>query len=128
MVSQVVPMPAPDAAWSAIKDELRRRLGKSAERWLEPARLLRVLGGDTLLIALPPKGKIIFAALHHKKLLQHLSRQLGLGAVLTIYPDDWQVHQLKERFRIELDLPDGFGPDEEPQIGGPPINGATCTI
>jgi hypothetical protein len=90
-------------AWLAIKELLRSELDPGEwELWVRPARLLWVMDGKTMLIALPPGGAIEAAAVARKPLLNELAGRAGLRAVLTRYPDEWQREQLKERFGIEL--------------------------
>jgi hypothetical protein len=90
-------------AWLAIKELLRNELTPSEwELWVRPARLLRVMDCKTMLIALPPNGRIQAAAVARRQLLNELAGRAGFRAVLTTYPDEWQHEQLKERFGIEL--------------------------
>ncbi len=88
-------------AWLAIKEMLRGELTPEEwDLWVRPARLLRTMGGNTLQIGLPRSGAIQTAAVRRKQLLSEIAARAGLRAVLTPYPDDWQLKQLQDRFGI----------------------------
>lgn len=90
-------------SWRAVRRKLRRRLGAAqGEIWIDAARLVRVMSGNTLLVALPPKGRTIYGALQHKSQIQSLCRQAGFDVALTVYPDEWQIAQARKRFGVDL--------------------------
>lgn len=89
-------------AWLGIKKKLRAELPPEEWKlWVRPARLLRMMGG-TMLVALPPGGEIISAAMNQRRRLQELAKPDGYAIVLTVYPDDWQRSELKRRHGIDL--------------------------
>jgi len=93
---------------------LRRRVGvREYNEWVHGGRLLFVLGGDTLLIAFPPSGRILFKARGRLQLMRHLAAQSGFGLVLTVYPDDWQKQRIREDAGYELAFMDPEPEDKE---------------
>lgn len=60
----------------------------------------------TLLLALPPAGKVIFAAWQAERQLVALADDFSVGLAYTVYPDDWHRHEARERFGIDLEFLD----------------------
>jgi len=90
-------------AWLAIKEKLGAELSPEERGlWLRPARLLRVMGGRMMQIALPPNGRIVSHAREKRKRLQEIALAAGYGIALTTYPDEWQRGELKRRHGIDL--------------------------
>jgi hypothetical protein len=87
------------AGWMAIKEELKTHVSEREWKlWVRPARLLRPMG-NCLLVALPPSNAIMAASMARKPLLQEIARRTGYGGVmLTVYPDEYQQEQLKQRY------------------------------
>lgn len=86
------------ATWLEIKKTLRNRLGKQQwDLWIREARLLWLLGGELLLIAVPRSGRKIYAAQGHLKTMRHLAADHDLALSLTVYPDDYDWIRLIER-------------------------------
>ncbi len=80
----------------AVKDHLKKILPpKEWSLWVRPLRLLKVMSGNTLLIAIPPNGRIIHAA---KAGLPQLCALLGCPAVLTRYPDEYEHQRMKSEY------------------------------
>lgn len=75
--------------------------------------------GNTLLIALPPSGKTIFSALQSEPHVHAIATEFQVGLVFTVYPQEWHLHQARERFGEELKFldPDPVHP-ETPQRSG----------
>jgi hypothetical protein len=89
--------------WLKIKEELKTKMHSAEwELWVRPARLLRVMSGNVMMIAFPPSGNIMRAAVERKKLLWEVADKYGYDTVQTVYPDDWQREELKERFGIDM--------------------------
>lgn len=62
--------------------------------------------GKTFLVALPPSGRKIFAALQHQEKMEQVAGDHGFGLVLTVYPDAWQKAQAFNREGINLEFMD----------------------
>jgi len=62
--------------------------------------------GQTLLVALPPTGRTIFATLQNQDKLCAVADLAGMGLALTVYPDAWHRAQAQERFGQELEFLD----------------------
>jgi hypothetical protein len=86
-------------AWLKIQNLLRDEIEpKEWERWVRPAKLLRPMG-KTLLIAVPPNTQIMRLAKSRQGLLHKRAAELGWeGIVLTPYPDQYQLDELRIRF------------------------------
>jgi DNA-binding MarR family transcriptional regulator len=95
----------PMQEWMRLKSRLLSEFPGEAE-WLQPMYFLKVMGSDTLLLALPPAGRIIAAAKAQQKWLdQHLA-PLGFHHRLTRYPDDYELGRLAQEFpEIYAELP-----------------------
>jgi hypothetical protein len=89
------------SAWLAIKEALRAELSvEDWNLWVRPAMFQRA-DGRSMLIALPPNGRIQAAALAAKPLLNEFAERAGLQIRLTAYPDEWQKEQLEKRFGLK---------------------------
>jgi hypothetical protein len=62
--------------------------------------------GQTLLVALPPRGWMIFATLQNQERLFTAAQLAGMGLALTVYPDPWHKSQAQERFGQDLEFLD----------------------
>jgi hypothetical protein len=84
--------------WLAIQQELKAHMDEREWKlWARPARLLKLMAGGVLLIALPPNNPIILAARARQELLVQLALKRRYGDVrLTCYPDEYTVEQLRE--------------------------------
>jgi hypothetical protein len=60
----------------------------------------------TLLLALPPAGKIIFAAMQSERQVDRVAEDFQLGMVFTVYPDAWQKAKALECFDVDLEFLD----------------------
>jgi hypothetical protein len=60
--------------------------------------------GDTLLIALPPRGKVIFGALQSQSQVDLTAEDFHVGMVFTVYPDEWHRHEALNRFGVGLEM------------------------
>jgi hypothetical protein len=82
--------------WLTLKEQtLKSHIDqKEWKLWARPAYLVKLLGGSTLLIALPPNGRIIEAATARLPLLRELARDNGYGLNLTRYPDEYERERL----------------------------------
>jgi hypothetical protein len=86
------------SAWIKIKTQLQHAL-PSAEfsQWVRPTYLELVMG-DCILLTHPPDGRIN-EKLRASEELQRLVREAGYsGAKFAPYPDEYELHKLKERF------------------------------
>lgn len=61
---------------------------------------------QTLLIALPANGRKIFMALQQEEQLTRAARAQGVGIAMTVYPDDWQKAEARQRFGLDLNFMD----------------------
>ena len=91
--------------WFSIKEKLKTQL--SAEEWnlwVRPARLLKVVSGSCMLIAVPASNPIMLAAKGRQEMLHGLARSLGAGyheVGITRYPDDYQLERAAELYPQE---------------------------
>lgn len=60
----------------------------------------------TLLIALPPSGKKIFAALQQEEKIERAAAAHGFGIAMTVHPDEYQKHEALQREGIHLEFLD----------------------
>jgi hypothetical protein len=92
-------------AWLWIKTELQKQLPEQEWRlWVRPAYLLKVLSGSTLLVALPPSGRIIEAAqIRAPDVLAVIARECGYVVKFTRYPDGY------DRERLRAEYPEFYG-------------------
>ena len=83
--------------WIQIKERLRAILsGGDYARLLRPAYLFRI-AGNCLLVTIPPDGRIS-AALKTCPHIQPTVHSFGYsGVVFSVYPDDYQLEQLRIR-------------------------------
>lgn len=89
----------PLATWLKIKELLRPRIPADEFRlWLMPAQLMKVMGGDTLLIALPRNGKAVYKAMARKKMLQTAAERNGFGLTYCMFPEEWEIERMQERY------------------------------
>jgi hypothetical protein len=88
--------------WLSIKEKLKTKLpSEEWDLWVRPARLLKIVSGSCLLIAVPPNRRIMQAAKARAKLLNELARSLGAGyheLGITKYPDDYQLERAAEMY------------------------------
>jgi hypothetical protein len=61
---------------------------------------------QTLLVALPPSGRTIFAALQNLEKSIQAAHQVDMGIAFTVYPDEWQKCEALERFSVHLSFLD----------------------
>ena len=82
--------------WISIKASVSPAFGEDADA-LRSTYLLKVMG-DCLLVALPVDGRIAAKLSAHPE-LQAAVRSAGYGgAKFTVYPDNYTLQQLGERF------------------------------
>jgi len=75
---------APLDVWIAIKVVLRRDLGEREwEMWIQHARLWRVMGGDTLGVLMPRKGRACFGVNRYIKRVRKLAARMSYGVMVT---------------------------------------------
>lgn len=86
--------------WLAAKEKLQAMLPESEHKlWLRPMYLLKAMSGNTLLLALPPSGRMIEAAQTNKGLLLKVIQESGYsGFALTRYPDNYERERIREMF------------------------------
>ncbi|HWY55737.1 MAG TPA: helix-turn-helix domain-containing protein [Terriglobales bacterium] len=86
--------------WLSIKERLKTELPQAEwELWVRPARLLKALAGQCLLIALPPSDRIAKAAAARKAQLQALAREAGYKALsFTRYPTEHDLERWKNEY------------------------------
>lgn len=65
-----------------------------------------VPAGRTFLVALPPSGRKIFAALQQQDKLNALCRRSDSGIAFTVYPDAWQKAEALRRGNVHLEFMD----------------------
>ncbi|MGE5110626.1 MAG: hypothetical protein ACM3JB_07220 [Acidobacteriaceae bacterium] len=86
-------------AWLSMKDELQSRIEiEEWKLWVRPARLLTVMSGTQMLVALPPNGRIMACARAHIELLRGLARGHGYNVSLTRYPDDYERDRVRQEY------------------------------
>lgn len=82
--------------WLAVKDQLKQMLPEDEwSLWVRPAYLLTIMGSDTMLVALPPSGRIVKAA---RARLPALRQLLNRPVVFTRYPDDYDRERMKQEY------------------------------
>ena len=85
--------------WLGTKDKLKLLIPPDEHRlWVPPARLLRVMNGNQMLIALPPNDRIIVAAKARENMLRDLLAEHGFGLSFTKYPDGHQMERLRTEY------------------------------
>lgn len=88
--------------WLAIKKAMQQELpAKDWQTFVRPARLLRAMGEQVLLIAFPPNKKIIRWAQQQKNPFSEVAGRFGFSTVHTVYPDDYDRAEAKERYGVE---------------------------
>lgn len=89
--------------WLTAKAKLEGALTRAEFNcWLRPMYLLKVMG-STLLLALPPSGRIIAAARAQKETLRRVVAEFGYQEVaFTRYPDQY------ERSRVRAEYPEFY--------------------
>jgi hypothetical protein len=65
-----------------------------------------VPAGQTFLVALPPSGRKIFAAMAEQDKLNALCRRSDSGIAFTVYPDAWQKAEALRRGNVHLEFMD----------------------
>jgi hypothetical protein len=60
----------------------------------------------TLLLAVPPAGKMVFAAMQSERQVDRVAEIFQVGIVFTVYPDAWQKAKARERFGVNLEFLD----------------------
>jgi hypothetical protein len=60
----------------------------------------------TLLLALPPAGRMTFAAMQSQRQVDRVAEIFNVGIVFTVYPDAWHKSQSQERFNASLEFLD----------------------
>jgi hypothetical protein len=65
----------------------------------------------TLLLAVPPAGRITFAAMQSQRQVDRVAELFSVGIVFTLYPDAWHKSEAQSRFGVDLNFL-----DPEPQI------------
>jgi hypothetical protein len=61
---------------------------------------------STLLLALPPAGRMTFAAMQSQRQVDRVAEMFSVGIVFTVYPDAWHKHQAQERYNASLEFLD----------------------
>lgn len=81
--------------WIAMKEMLRAEMSAAEwNLWVRPARFLMAMAVDTICVAVPPSSHIMAAATARAPLLRELRDRVGIGVVLTKYPDSWERERL----------------------------------
>jgi hypothetical protein len=80
-----------------------------------PNRTQRPPSPHTLLLAVPPAGRMTFAAMQSERQVDRVAELFSVGIVFTVYPDAWHKEQARARFGVELEFLDDA-----------PCNGAPC--
>jgi len=92
--------------WSAIKTVLRRELGEREwEMWIQHTRLWRVMGGDTLGVLMPRKGRCCFGVYRHIKRVRKLAARMFYGVMVTAEIDQ-ETRQLSRESIEAMDEDD----------------------
>jgi hypothetical protein len=76
----------------------------------------------TLLLAVPPAGRMTFAAMQSQRQVDRVSELFQVGIAFTVYPDAWHKEQARTRFGVDLEFL-----DDAPCNGldpGPPFSGS----
>jgi hypothetical protein len=60
----------------------------------------------TLLLAVPPAGRMTFAAMQSERQVDRVAEIFQVGIIFTVYPEAWQKAQALERFNVHLDFLD----------------------
>jgi hypothetical protein len=60
----------------------------------------------TLLLAVPPAGRMTFAAMQSERQVDRVAELFQVGIVFTVYPDAWHKEQARTRFGMELEFLD----------------------
>ena len=85
--------------WLAIKQALEQQLPlEEFKLWVRPAYLLKVMPGNSLLIALPPNSRIAEQARARLPALRELAQSMGYAVNLTRYPDEFQREEIAIRY------------------------------
>lgn len=87
----------------ALLEELKAELAKLLttdewQLWVRPLNFQRRMGGSTLLLGLPPSGKIIEAAQARLAMMDEILRSRGCSVRLTRYPDEYHIERMREEF------------------------------
>jgi hypothetical protein len=95
------------SAWLAFKEQLRTWLSDEEwNLWVRPMFLLKTMPAKAdqkhLLAAIPPSGRIQAAAVKRLPMMRELLAPAGLNISLTRYPDEWEIHEAKERYDIDM--------------------------
>ena len=68
--------------WISIKQTLKNKLSiEEWNLWVRPARLLKVLSGSCMLIAIPPNNRIVLAAKARQDMLHSCGPELQEWAI-----------------------------------------------
>jgi hypothetical protein len=60
----------------------------------------------TLLLAVPPSGRMTFAAMQSQRQVDRVAELFSVGIVFTVYPDAWHKDQARTRFGVDLEFLD----------------------
>ncbi len=94
-------------AWGAFKEQLQTELpAEEFNLWARPMMLLKVMPVDAerkhLLAAIPPNGRIRSAAQERLPMMRELLAPVGMNISLTLYPDEWEIQEAKNRYGIDM--------------------------
>jgi hypothetical protein len=69
----------------------------------------------TLLLALPPAGRMTFAAMQSERQVDRVAEIFQVGIVFTVYPDAWHKSEAQARYGVDLEfLDEAPGNDSDP--------------
>jgi hypothetical protein len=60
----------------------------------------------TLLVAVPPAGRMTFAAMQSQRQVDRVAEMFQVGIVFTVYPDAWHKSEASSRYGVELEFLD----------------------
>jgi hypothetical protein len=60
----------------------------------------------TLLLAVPPAGRMTFAAMQSQRQVDRVAEMFQVGIVFTVYPDAWHKSEASSRYGVELEFLD----------------------
>src|SRR6266571_1256141 len=60
----------------------------------------------TLLLAVPPAGRMTFAAMQSERQVDRVAELFQVGIVFTVYPDAWHKSEAQARFCVDLEFLD----------------------
>jgi hypothetical protein len=100
-----------DAIYSAAEWMKEASVGSGIDFFFPNYAQKRPPRPHTLLLAVPPSGRMTFAAMQSQRQVDRVAELFSVGIVFTVYPDAWHKEQARTRFGVDLNFL-----DPEPQI------------